>query len=477
MPDEHHNTTDFTHRWVAETIRLHEIRSGPLEDTQEIRQALRQRDGLADRLLYRAARLGEREGLFAAVQRWCSLARISAMVLALIAVIGGATVALGVFSATQREVNILVALVAVLGLPTLTLIFWLVSLVMPSGQRHGGLGEFWLWMNRRLSRHRNQIDLTRALVSLLSRHRVLQPLLGAISNGFWLLALLATTLMTTGLLSARRYVFNWETTLLSSDTFVWMATTLGKPLSVLGLNGPEPDVIRLSDGMHVLPESAHLQWSAWLIGCLMLYGMLPRLIALICTLWLARRRVASMAVDVNLPGHAELRSRLEPVSLPGGIDSPAPLHIHTPDQTSQVHANATGAAIVGIELSEDHRWPPGPLQAHIAPEHGVRDLGVVDAWQQRQQAIANLQVSPPRKLLIACDGAQTPDRGTIMLIKQLASLAHTTHIMLPVHHPSDRLDGANRIPVWHSTLHDAGFSADHIHADDESALAWLHAPS
>lgn len=463
--------TGLTPYWVAEAVRLHEIRTGPLDDHHEVSQALKLQTSFSDRLLERATQLGEREGWFTAVRRWHQLARFSALLLMLIAAGGGATVAFGILGPAERQINVLLALVTVLGLPTLTLLFWLISLIMPGTQRRGSMGEIWLWLNERFGRQSHRLDISRALVSLLSRHRILQPLLGVVSHGFWLVALLSTTLTLAGLLSARRYTFNWETTLLSPDAFVWLVSVLGRPLSAWGLDGPEPAMIRLSDGLHALPDAVHLQWSAWLIGCIFFYGIVPRLMALAVTVFLTWHRLARLSLDPELPGHAELRSRLDPISLPGSIDAPAPQHIPIPDQAPGKLVNTAGAALIGIELPSEYDWPPNLA----TPSASVRDLGIVDHREQRQQALAQLRSAPPERLLIACDSAQTPDRGTIMLIQQLASLAHTTHIMLLVPDAHGTTGVADRVPVWHASLDAAGITHDRIHTDAPSALTWLRA--
>ncbi len=372
------------------------------------------------------------------------------------------------FSSANRQINVLIALVTLLGLPTLTLLLWLASLVLPSGQRHSGFGELWLWISRRLARSGQTSTLTRALASTLSRARALQPLLATVSHTIWLFALLATTLTVAGLLSARRYTFNWETTLLSSDTFVTLTTWIGWPPSLLGFNTPSASVIRLSDGMHTLPPDAHVQWSGWLIGCLVCYGVVPRALALAASWWTTRKRLARIRLDTSLPGYAELRNRLDPASLPGAIDAPAPAALHANPLPGPIHTAHTNArCIIGIELPDEYPWPPEPVPRHI------HDLGVLDTWPQRKQALVELERIAPHKLLVVCDGRQTPDRGTIMLIQQLFGLAQYTHVLLAT--PATQQPAApDRNEVWRSTLTDAGINDVHIHDTSGTGLAWLH---
>src|SRR5690606_4828228 len=107
------------------------------------------------------------------------------------------------------------------------------------------------------------------------------------------------------MLSGVRYTFNWETTLLSPDTFVWLARLLGWLPAKLGFPVPSDDIIRASDGLQVLPAYAQAAWSGWLIGCVIVYGLLPRLIALAVSIYIGRRRLSTLTIDSSLPGYAE----------------------------------------------------------------------------------------------------------------------------------------------------------------------------
>src|SRR5690606_140435 len=265
-----------------------------------------------------------------------------------------------------RQVNLLLALVALLGLNTVAFIFWLLSFLFKS---HGGawLGEAWLWLTRKLARGPDAALAPRALIEMLSRNQALRWLLGGISHGLWLLALGSMLATLLALLSARRYQFNWETTLLSPDAFVSITTWLGALPGLLGFSMPPEAIIRISDGQHVLPDAAQGGWSSWLIGCLVVYGLLPRLLALAYSLIPLSRVMARLAPDVSLPGYAELRDRLAPASESAGIDAP-----EAPGFQARVHPRSPGqhqagqAMLVGVELTPETAWPPAPLATTVA---------------------------------------------------------------------------------------------------------------
>lgn len=465
----------FQHYWLAETVRLRESQWGPLQDSKEARQARTQGRDFTHRLMLRARSLGQREGMDTAIRQWTSGAKLAFFVLLALAILTGAATALGALGDGTRHVNVILALTAMLGLHVLTFIFWSISGLFPSGSTHTGLGELWLWLTRKLARGPLAALIPRALAGMLARHGALRPLLGAISHALWSCALLAMLVTLVALLSARRYTFSWETTLLSPDTFVMVTKGLGWLPSKLGFDIPPDAVIRASDGLQILPASAHALWSGWLIGCVLCYGLLPRLIALTATVISTTRRIKNMSLDAQLPGYIELRDRLEPLSTPGGIDAPAPTELAAPSSTPRFVDTGAQQAIVGLELAGDITWPPAPLASHVA------DLGVIDDRPQRQRLLDHMQASPPSQLLIVCDGNQTPDRGVIALILELSSLAHQTHVLLLTASRPGSVDSPvsppERLDSWQQHIQHAGLPAQAIHVDTAAAFGWLNTPS
>src|SRR3546814_19023652 len=96
-------------------------------------------------------------------------------------------------------------------------------------------------------------------------------------------------------------------------------------------------MIRASDGLHQLPGSAQALWASWLIVCVVVYGLLPRLVCLAVSLYLTKTRLAGLTLDTGLLGYAQLRERLAPVTENTRIDA-----AHTPAFTSPLHRANTG---------------------------------------------------------------------------------------------------------------------------------------
>uniref|UniRef100_UPI00333E5C7B DUF2868 domain-containing protein n=1 Tax=Castellaniella defragrans TaxID=75697 RepID=UPI00333E5C7B len=431
----------FLRHWQAEALRLRETHQGPLDDLAVLGAVLQSSADLGARILRRADLLGEREGLRPRLAQWAASARIALVLLwglALLTGIGTAAAALGT---GDRPVNLALALFALLGLHAITLLAWLLSF-LPGIAPARGLSRFWLWLTARFARGPDAALAAQALATLLTRARAWRHILGGISHGAWIAAFtgaLATLLM---LLSTRRYAFQWETTLLSPDAFVSMAQTLGAWPARLGFAIPDSAVIARSDGLHILPATAQAQWSSWLIGCVLVWGLLPRLIAGIASLWAARRRLRVLRIDPALPGWLELRDRLMPRHQSLGIDAPAPDPAGRMPWTVPSAASPAGdQAILGFELGSQAAWPPDTLPA------GVRDMGLCDSRGDRRRILDQLR-QPPRRLLLACDARQTPDRGTRAWLAQLQSLCPRIDVLL-LHRPG-------REAIWREILNAQG---------------------
>jgi hypothetical protein len=459
MPEE----GAFSAYWLAESLRLREAHWGPLEDAAEVRRARAASREFTEQILLRAQYLGRREKLDLVIKKWMQGGRLALIAMLAAALLTGASAALAALGDGTRPVNLLLALVAMLGLHGLTFILWLLSFAIKNHSGGAWLGQAWLWLTQKLARGPDNALAPRALISLLSRHGALRWVLGSISHGLWtgaFLSLLATLL---AVLAARRYGFNWETTLLSADTFVHLTAWIGWLPAQLGFAMPSASIVRASDGLHTLPESAQALWSSWLIGCVTVYGLAPRALSLAISLNRARKHLARLDIDANLPAYANLRHRLQPGSENLGADTQAAEHYQAHIQPQHAsHYDASQALLVGIELPPDTHWPPHDLAVSI------EDLGIIDTRAQRKALLDRLQAQPPQKLLIVCDARQTPDRGTVALASDLASLAEHTHIALALAGDPDP-----RLAAWIERLAAAGFTEQHIHSRFATAYAWL----
>ena len=450
--------TPLQRLWLCETIRLREEHAGPLEDGEANRLARQQGGDLAARVEARALFLARRDGQADALHHWLQGARLALLGLALLALLGGAGLALAALGDGGRPVNVFWALGSLLGLHLLSLLGWLLGLLL-GGEHQAALGRLWLWLSEKLARDIAAAQLGPALLLLLQRRRLNRWLLGMLVHGLWLLALLAAALMLLALLSARRYGFVWETTLLSADTFVALTHLLGALPALLGFPLPDADIIRASGAAALADEAARHAWAGWLLGVLLVFGLLPRALLLLLCLWRWQRGQARLALELNDPAYRLLAERLQPPSERLGVIDVAPAAL--PEALAGANPQArTGALLVAVELDSSRPWPPSLPKA-------VADAGVLDSREQRQQLLEQLGRFPPARLAVAVDPQRSPDRGTLALLGELSRTAAATRIWLLPPVPGEALD-SQRLGDWHEALQrlDLAFS-------DSSPLVWL----
>lgn len=432
--------TPLQNLWLTETIRLREEHAGPLEDLEANRLARAAGGDLPGRIQRRAVWLAERDGLSAALRHWLQGARLALVLLVIFALLSGAGLAFAALS--QTPVNVFWALGSLLGLNLILLLSWALGLIF-AGEHGATLGRLWLWLSEKLARDAKAAQLAPALLLMLQRKKLNRWALGTLVNGLWLLAMLSALLLLLTLMATRRYGFVWETTILGADTFINLTQALGALPALLGFNVPTVEMIRASGGAALDIESARQAWATWLVGVLVVYGVLPRLLLALLCFWRWSRGKAALTLDLNLPGYAQLRERLMPTSERLGVNDPEPAQLHRVESSVSEQASE-GALLVAIELDDQRPWPP-------ALPKTVSNAGILDSRESRHKLLEQLSRFPPARLLIACDPRRSPDRGSLALIAELARNANATRVWLLQAPPGEALDSA-RLGDWHVAL-------------------------
>jgi hypothetical protein len=444
--------------WLSETIRLREEHAGPLEDSEANRRAQTTHAALGERIQTRAWLLAERDGQVRALHHWLQGARLAGLLLVLVAILSGSGLAVAALGDGLRPVNVFWALGSLLGLNLVLLLSWAISLLL-SRDSAGALGHLWLWLSAKLARDAQAAQLAPALLLMLQRHRLGRWGMGVLVHGFWLLTLFTALLTLLALLATRRYGFVWESTLLGGDSFITLIQTVGSLPALLGFSLPDAELIRASGDSALANESARLSWAGWLVGVLVVYGLLPRLALLLLCLWRWKRGCAVLSLDLNLPGYSLLRERLQPSSERLGVCDAAPAQLHQP-QAGNNPFESQGALLVAVELDPQRSWPP-------ALPNSIGNAGVIDSREQRNLLLDQLSRFPPARLLIACDPRRSPDRGSLALLGELARTASTTRIWLLQAPPGEPLN-SERLSDWHRALEQL-----QLQHSDSLPLSWL----
>lgn len=444
--------------WLTEAVRLREEHAGPLDDSEANRQARAQGGELAELIESRALWLARRDGLIEALRHWRQGARLAGFALILIALLTGAGLALAALGDGVRPVNVFWALGSLLGLNLLTLLGWLLGFFF-AGDAGGALGRLWLWLSEKLACDARAVQLAPALLTLLGQRRLGRWLLGLGVHGLWLVAMTSALVTLLALLATRRYGFVWETTILGEDTFISLTQALGALPSLVGFSVPDIDQIRASGALGNGADSARQSWAGWLVGVVLIYGLLPRLLLALFCLWRWRRGRAQLRLDLHLPAYRLLRERLQPPIEHLGISDAAPAQLHVARAGAQLDGSE-GAVLVAIELDQIQPWPPT-----LPPS--VIDAGVLDDREQRRRLLDQLTHFPPQRLAIACDPRRSPDRGTLALIGELSRCATETRVWLLSAPPGEVLD-SDRLQDWRQSLEGLG-----LPTTSSAPLTWL----
>ncbi|MDR6539510.1 DUF2868 domain-containing protein [Variovorax soli] len=442
----------FQDATIAEAVQLVE-EAGPLDDAQAVREAVALRTDGAGRIVERARLLGQRIGLQDELARARAWAPWILLGLVALIVLGGLTLAGSVVGGSERSINVVVALASLLGLHLLTLLLWLLGLVLPLGALNLSFGWLWLALTARVAGgRRGQAPLLlRAATRLLVRARLAPWALGFVSHAIWSLSFFVVLAVLLFDLAFRRYTLSWETTILAPDFFVQAVQWLGRAPSWLGFPVPDAQTVLSPQAT----AAGQRDWALWLAGCILIYGLLPRLVlALLCAgVWRARRK--ALQPDVSQPYQQRLLARFEAL---------APRQIVDDDPGSARRGALAGLAAdqtrdmlmaIGFELPEELPWPPAALDAA-----GAQTLRTDGSASGRREALDLLARLRPRRVLVGCNAAATPDRGTERFLREVAALS--TECRLWLQGGGATPEARNR---WHAWLADAGL--ERIEASDE----------
>ena len=442
-------TLTLSEATVTEAIRRLEA-GGPLEDGQAMRAGLAAEGGPMAQVAARAGVLGERLGLQARLRHAAAAAPWVLLGLAAAVVLAGLALAGAVIDGQDRRINVMAALVALLGLHALTFVLWLLALLWPGAAGLGAVvGRLWIALTARLTLGRGAegAALLQGGLQLLERARLLPWVLGLASHTVWALSFVAALAALLFALAFRQYTLGWETTILAPEVFARWIAALGVLPGWLGFPVPGAAELRAAPGS-ALPAAANGVLAWWLVGCVVVYGLLPRVLAALACLLLWRWRRGRLQPDAQAPYYRKLFAR---------FDALAPALVVDPDthgadwhlaRTSLAGQTQPTLAVVGFELPPELPWPPQPL-----PRAASLVRRIDGSAAERQELLQALMHVRPRVLLLACHAASSPDRGTERLLREALPLCGECRLWLAAadddgEAPADDRPGAARWRAW-----------------------------
>lgn len=338
------------------------------------------------------------------------------------AILGG--LAAGNAVSELHTLNIYWLLAVLLGFNLLSLILWFIGMTFKLQSLSSGVVAQWVsWLPFRRKDNSTNESLTSrvwwemCLTGVVGKWRI-----SVLTHQFWLIYLAAGMMLLILLMMAKQYNFVWGTTLLPETSLPRLTELLGRPLELIGLKMPDGGQIldsRMGGSMQN-PET-RAAWAQFLIGVLLFYGLLPRLIVLAFSTAMLRWSERSFRLDLYLPYYIELRQRLmtrKAVSKVIDADPQAgmrPVEIVQPRET---YLLPSGAHVIGIELDDQVCWPET-----VSCQLNVTDM---QSMAEAVEYVKKLQ----GMLVIAVAAYRLPDRGVQRMIGDLLAATHCTPWLL-----------------------------------------------
>ena len=457
---------------LAHAVRLLE-EAGALDDAGEMTLAHARKNTEQERILERARLLGARLGLLADWQRLRGALWLAAGLTVLLAygLAGGLLArALG----NGQTINAALAFVAVLGVPLLTLMVWLLwalgAALFSKGAAPWSLGQFMLGLAARLPwlHGPHSMNLLRGVHAVLRDNRLGLWLFGAITHALWALAfsLMLVTLLV--LFSFQAYQLTWETTILNTQFFERFLEITGWLPKALGFTVPDSVAVNGAANAIVSGSPPSLSIALWLLASTLLYGLVPRLLALLVCGAMWFRRSGRLSLDTRDPYFRQLAARFSAMAPATVVDEE---HAAPREPGRLFRQPAPGQPVprvlIGFELPAELVWPPTELASLAEQTHTISGT-----MTERLQLLTALANAPPAKALIVCSAAASPDRGAERFLRQVcAEVASCALLPLASKDPSQ--DKPER---WADWLAATELKAVSCCATPEDARKWLEAP-
>lgn len=446
--------------WLYEAVRLSEVQSGWMDDSVANRQAVMTESGGLARLWSRAKGLALTLGLSPAIARVSSVLKLSAVILAVLALVAGISAGLTALGDAQLPVNVVWALLALLALPSLSFLLWLAS-CFSYGGRGGLLGQAWEWLaNRWLSQAKTAVAW-RAWLTVAEQRNALRWWLAVITHGVWVALLTGIMVALLVAFSLRHYTFMWQTTWLDAEAFVQFARVVGAWPGWLGFKVPEAQTIFLSGNSAIDQPVVRTQWAHWLVGSVLAWGLVPRLVAMLLSVWQLRRCYQETGPEPDDAYALVVLARLNKASQTVFVDGqPGPTDRWPQAMFLPAQKGTPAKAVVPIETS-----PLDKMQATWGAQ--VNALVPIEDRASLQQVKAQLRSLAPQRLLIVVDAQHTPDRGLANTILTLTPHVVQVRVFLKAT-DSNR----NRAVQWQEKLDAIGLAPPFLRWSE--AVHWMN---
>ena len=397
---------------------------------------------LRHRILVRARHLPDAPRLRAALRREVRTLFWLSLMMAIVFAIAGAAAARAALVDTG-PVSIPLVGMLVVGPSLVTLLLWLLLLLL--GRRRTA-AVFPSALASLAARLAGRWSVRPAAPLDCLRSRAAPWLLSSAMHIAWLAYLGAALLTLSLLLSLRSYALVWESTLLSTEALQAWAEALSLGPALFGLAGADTLPLR-----GALSDAVREAWAIWLLAAVAVYGLLPRLGALLISAAMAWHSLTRDTRALHRPGYARLRERLMPdhqqvepaAAAPGGVTSAQ----SAAPQTEGVPPHDGRHVVIALETE--------PSMQHALPVDW-QWLGRVDDLDSLARLLPLIRAEADHGLAVLVRAGAVVDRGTKALLRDLlaASPGAGTLVLLGS-------ANAARLRDWRGCARELGVAAVH----------------
>lgn len=336
----------------------------------------------------------------------------------------------------SQGLNFFLILAGVLGMNTLMLAVWLATLFL-----RVKVGRFF---SSPATWFRGKDPVNQAVLRLYAdewRQPSVRWKIGATSHSLWLCTLLGMLVSVLLLLLVRQYTFNWESTLLGDSSSVRLVEMLAWLPSKLGF--PIPDARAVVEGRLNGNIADARAWSGLLVGSIVCYGILPRLLAwAVCKIFL---KTSQSKLDLEKPYYQAVIRRWQTQI----VDA----------DTRRETVSAVSPKIVLNDAPKwavmlETEWHEGTwFEGRLAQEW--LDKGVAANREQVAALEAELK-QKPAQLLIGVRAQTVPDRGVLRQIVRLSEAAQGGAVVQLLAEQGLSDDLSEKLEHWRNALTECG---------------------
>ncbi|SDG89380.1 DUF2868 domain-containing protein [Nitrosomonas sp. Nm132] len=315
----------------------------------------------------------------------------------------------------SSTLNIYWLLAVLLGFNLISIMLWMTGISFNlQGLSAGVIAQLVCWLP-----YRHKEKESDSISSLAARGWWETCLTGAVgkwrisvlTHQFWLTYLATGMALLILLMMAKQYDFIWGTTLLPESSLPELTQLLSKPMEFFGLIPPDSYQIAASRvGAAIQDAETRSAWAKFLLGALLLYGILPRLALLLVSVLMQKLVEHRFKLDLYLPYYITLRQRLMAHEFESSVIDADPQIVIEKTITAPRQLGRgipQNALAIGIELDDHIIWPNG-----MSCSKNVIDQ---TSFSEAAQVIKKFDGS----LLIGVAAHRLPDRGVQRTIREL----------------------------------------------------------